>query len=178
MRKNFLSILVLVFATGCAQWHTDGQTQSQSGQPPQSQPENPPVVEKCAIDTVDYRLDTHVLGYEFVDEFNLKFGYNIVNEFFKALEVEIPLKKAQIVMSMNLFKPMYPGAPVSSAIEKAYDLKLIFKVKIDFGQLVINPEYYYETPLLNLSHKALDKTFEAVTAPLKPTDSDWVSWVT
>jgi hypothetical protein len=177
MRKNFLLILVLITASGCAQWHSDGQPQVQAETPIQSQP-TPPVVEKCVVDTVDYVLNTHVLGYEFVDEFNLKFGFNILNDFFNALEVEIPLKKAQIVLSMNLFKPMNMRAPISAAIEKAFDLNLIFKVKIDFGQIVLNPEYYYQTPLLDLSHKALDKTFEAVRTPLKDTNANWTSWVT
>ncbi|MEQ1878107.1 MAG: hypothetical protein ABL958_15800, partial [Bdellovibrionia bacterium] len=182
MRNKFLLTSVaslLITLTGCAQWQNAGQ--SQGGGPatlPVTQnPPDKPVVATCEIDTTDYQLDTHILGYEFVDEFNFKFGFNLIDGFFKVLEVEIPLKKAQLVMSMNLLKPMNLDRPVGSAVEKAYDLSLIFKVKIDFGQILINPEFYYQTPLFNLTNKALETTLNVVSEQAKPNMTPWNSWV-
>jgi hypothetical protein len=112
-----------------------------------------------------------------VDEFDISFGFDVIKGWFESLEVKIPLKRAQLVLSMLMSQPMIPQRPVAAAVNKAYDLNLAVKVDIDFGQIAVNPEYYWETPLSNLTSKALQKTFQQLAKQAKGKTSAWNAWV-
>jgi hypothetical protein len=132
-------------------------------------PENPPPSEPlgplCVVDATQMKLDGVVVSFEATSGFSLNLGYGRGGEDLNDKPVNgavrVKVSKSQMDLLLIGTHPL-TRAQMASAEVGPNQTRTTIGVEVDFGDLSAIPEHYKETPLSEVSRKALTKGLEII----------------
>ncbi len=132
---------------------------------------------QCEVPTSNYELSTNVISYELVDKFHVSFGFDLIKKFFRAFGANIELESGQMAMQMDLGDSLNPSTPLANALGGAKMRKFSFGASVDLVQAAASFDYYYKTPLSELTRNSLRNTLQVVNQQLSKTQGVWSTTV-
>ncbi len=124
----------------------------------------------CEIDPVDFNIKTTVYSFELTNRTKVKFGFNLLETFLKALGFKINLKQGTLNLAMKATDPMNESVLLAyesgQGLLKERDLGFEFSL----GEIALGFDFYRKTPLANLSQAGLQDGFAKISAKLATLD--------
>lgn len=133
---------------------------------------------QCELDPVDYNIKTSVYAFELTDNTEISFGFNILNNFFKALGLEIKLKRGALELAMKVTDPLNEEIPLAFEAGQGSFKAGGVAAKIDLSQIGIGFSFFGQTPLAGLTRGGLENGFDNVLKKLSTQNTPWQSKVT
>lgn len=135
-------------------------------------------IAQCELDPVDFNIKTSVYAFELTDNTEISFGFNILNNFFKALGLDIKLKRGALDLAMKVTDPLNEDIPLAFESGQGSFKAGGVAAKIDLSQIGIGFSFFAQTPLAGLTRGGLENGFENVLKKLSEQNTPWQSKVT
>ena len=132
----------------------------------------------CELDPVDFNIKTSVYAFELTDNTEISFGFNILNDFFKALGLEIKLKRGALDLAMKVTDPLNEAVPLAFESGQGKFKAGGVSAKIDLSQIGIGFSFFAQTPLAGLTRDGLQSGFDNVVTKLAAQNTPWQNKVT
>ncbi len=174
MKTNLLCALTVLFSVSCTQ-----QRFQNNLSPNTSLKQDVPLSStSCLVNRPDYSLEVIVDSYEITSSGGLSFGFNLLNQFLKALGASFKTKSGLVTMEMNLYEPFEDSNAIASGKGSGKSSGNEFKANIDAYLFNVSADYYYQTPFAVLTEKGLRNTFVYTLNSLAEVETPWSSTVT
>lgn len=128
---------------------------------------------QCEVQTSDYELDTHINSFVMYSKLSGDVGFDIAKGFLKLIGINISLEKGVMDMMMDLIDPIDPQTPLVDVHESATLKKFQFDAHIDLVKAGAGFNYFYQTPLSELTLKTIENNFLALVKQLNKVQSTW-----
>lgn len=165
--KIFLLTLVMAIASACAPMAYSPQfatSENIEGEIPFARAE-------CEVFKPNYTVDMNVVSFEMKNKAGLSVGFNAGGAL-NFVGLEFALKQAEMALSMDAYDPVHTNEVLGSVRKVASKIELKAAFSLNFGAVRVEPGYYYQTPLANLSYKAMQNSLNALASQLQ-NESPW-----
>jgi len=131
----------------------------------------------CEWDPADYELRAHLLAFEMTSKDNDFFGFNLLNNFFKAFQIKFKVNKGQMTFRMDLSKPQDTENEIINVMSMAEYTKKEVGFTIDFNQIQVGMNHESALPLTKLVERGLTNTLKEAKTRLQELPLEWSTHV-
>ena len=135
-----------------------------------------PDIPECAVDLPMAVISGDMLGFEFVNEIGVKFGYAPNETFRPGGSVDVNVRQVQLDMGVKALDPLN-GEWLGSADVNARQTKTSVNFRASFNSLFVEPRFVFETPIGEVTSKAMVKALDDLNADLEA-NVPWTAYVT
>lgn len=170
-----VSLLSLCLATACTQkgfQSLDALEKVNNGELP-SKLTRP----QCELPTVDYILDTEVLGFEVIKSRDVSFGFNLLKFFIRSFEGSFKVQNSQLTIRTNVRETLKPKDPLAPAL--GFGELQMRERNFQIGFFVFSGGYssFSQTPLVSVFQRAVDQAVGSMAGQLASVEPEWSSTI-
>ncbi len=97
IKASMLLSCILLVTVGCSKVSYDKVPSSQKAGPPDASPDTFSKLDFCPELDYDFELSGKMISFELVSASNVKFGFNLLTQFFQGLQAHMQVKKAELM---------------------------------------------------------------------------------
>lgn len=127
----------------------------------------------CVVDAADYTITTDILSFQMTSSAGASVGFNLLSGLLKAIGISFESAKGQLDLAMHVHDPLKSTVALVDTTGTATSSKIKFGVDFSLAMLAANANYYYQTPVANLSNDALKNSLANAKAKLSAVQSEW-----
>jgi hypothetical protein len=160
-----LASLAFVACSG-QNFSSPGSATNNSGQSVVQQPQ-------CEVDPVDYVISANIYDFEVTDKSGVNFGFNLLNNFVKAIGLSASLSSGKMNLSMQVTDPLHEATPLVNVTGSSTYKSNGFSGSINFGQIGLGGDYYSSTPLATMTEDGLTNALSSAMKKLAAVQLPW-----
>ncbi|MBX9768672.1 MAG: hypothetical protein K2X47_15465, partial [Bdellovibrionales bacterium] len=132
-------------------------------------------IPECVVDLPMAVIQGDMLGFEFVNEVGVKFGYAPNETFRPGGSVDVNVRQVQLDMGVKGLDPVSKEW-IASAEVNAKQTKTSVNFRATFNSLFVEPRFVFETPIGEVTSKAMVKALDDLNADLDAKEP-WTTYV-